>query len=76
MSHVKSERLHKENLKALGRVGAWVAVYFAVVFASIGVNLYTTPNVPWFLAILLGGGVLVVPRVKRVMKQFEENAKG
>lgn len=76
MSNFKSEQQHKENLKALGRVAALVVAVFVAIFVSIGVNLQTSPMFPWFLVVIGVGGYVIVPRVRRVMKQFEENAKG
>lgn len=75
MSNFKSEKQHKENLKTLGRVGALVVACFVAIFVSIGVNLQYTPSIPWFLAVILVCGVFIVPKVRRVMKLFEENAK-
>ena len=75
MSNFKSEKQHKENLKALGRVGALVVACFVAIFVSIGVNLQYSPNLPWFLAVIVVCAVFIVPRVRRVMKLFEENAK-
>lgn len=76
MSDFKSEQQHKENLKALGRVAALVMAFFVAIFVSIGINLQTSPMIPWFLVVIGVGGYVIVPRVRRVMKKFEENAKG
>jgi len=75
MSNFKSEKQHKENLKLLGRTGALVVASFVAIFVSIGVNLQTSPQIPWFLGVILVCGIFIVPKVRAVMKAFEDNAK-
>lgn len=75
MSNFKSEKKHQENLKDLGKFGAISLSFFAVVYVAIWVNLEYTPRIPWFLAVIIIGSVLIVPRARRMMKRFEDNAK-
>lgn len=77
MSNFKSDVRHKENLKALGRMGAVIVAFFVIVFVAIGLNLQTWPDFsfPWFLVVIVVGGYFVVPRARAVMKAFEDNVK-
>ena len=75
MSHYKNEKQHKENLKDLGKFGAVSLSFFVVVYASIVVNIEYTPRIPWFLAVIIIGSVMLVPRARRMMRRFEDNAK-
>jgi len=76
MSNFKNEEQHKINLKALGRMGGIVVIYFAAVYVAAYANIQLYPSrMPWFIAVIIVGGALVVPRARAVMKAFEDNAK-
>jgi len=75
MSNFKNEKKHKENLKDLGKFGAWSLSFFFVVYVAIYVNITYTPRIPWFLAVIIIGSTLLVPRARRMMRRFEDNMK-
>lgn len=75
MSNFKNDKQHQKNLKDLGKFGAISLSFFAAVYAAIWVNIEYTPRIPWFLAVIIIGSVILVPRARRMMRRFEDNAK-
>lgn len=74
--HVKDERQHKQNLRELGRFGGVIVVYFAAIYLAAYVNIAMYPmRLPWFIIVIIVGGFFVVPRARRVMRAFEDNAQ-
>lgn len=66
------EQKHKENLKALGRFGGMVVVFFAAVYLAVYLNITYNPQVPWFLAVIIVGGYFIIPKAKTVMSMFDD----
>jgi len=70
MAH--DDQKHKEKLKALGRFGGMVVVFFAAVYLAIYLNITYNPQVPWFLAVIIIGGYFIIPKAKAVMSMFND----
>lgn len=76
MSIFKSEEQHKDNLKALGRMGGIVVLYFVLVYLAVYTNIELYPmRLPWFVIVIIVGGFYIVPRARAVMRAFEDNMK-
>ncbi|MDH5489596.1 MAG: hypothetical protein OEX17_06660 [Rhodospirillaceae bacterium] len=73
--NVINQELHKQNSRDLGRLAAQILMYFAIVFVSIWANVTYLPQWPLFIVVLLGGGVYLVPRTRRLMQSFEGNRR-
>jgi len=73
--NVINQELHKQNSRDLGRLAAQILMYFAIVFVSIWANVTYLPQWPLFIVVLLGGGVYLVPRTRRLMQRFEGNRR-
>jgi len=75
MSVIKDEEQHKKNLKELGKFGALSLGFFFVVYLAMYINIEYTPRVPWFLAVIIIGAFMIVPKARRMMRIFDENTK-
>ena len=75
MSTIIDQNKHKENLAELGRFAAVAFGFLILCLASFYVNFTYTPQVPWFVAVIIIGSVKVVPWARRVLRKFEENTK-
>lgn len=76
MSNFKSDEQHQMNLKALGRMGGIVMLYFGVVYLAAYTNIELYPmRLPWFVIVIIVGGFYIVPRARKVMRAFEDNIK-
>jgi len=73
--NVINQELHKQNSRDLGRLAAQILMYFAAVFVSIWANVTYLPQWPLFIVVLLGGGVYLVPRTRRLMQRFDGNRR-
>ena len=73
--NVINQELHKQNSRDLGRLAAQILMYFAIVFVSIWANVTYLPQWPLFIVVLLGGGVYLVPRTRRLMQRFDGNRR-
>ena len=73
--NVINQELHKQNSRDLGRLAAQILMYFAIMFVSIWANVTYLPQWPLFIVVLLGGGVYLVPRTRRLMQSFESNRR-
>jgi len=71
--NVINQKLHKQNSHDLGRLAAQILMYFVATFVSIWANVTYLPQWPLFIVVLLGGGVYLVPRTRRLMQRFEGN---
>ncbi len=67
------EQQYKENMKELGRFGALLVAFFAILYLSIYLNLKYSLSAPWFLIVVVLGGFYFVPKAKNVMSMFKDN---
>lgn len=75
MTAYKNEEQHKENLKALGRMGGMVLSYFCAIWLAAYFNIQVYPTrMPWFIVVIIIGGIFIVPRARAVMRAFEDNS--
>jgi hypothetical protein len=67
-----NDKKHEESLKALGRFGAMVVVFFVAIYVAVYLNITYSPEVPWFIVVIIVGGYYVVPKAKSVMSMFDD----
>ncbi|MBL4615309.1 MAG: hypothetical protein JKY27_10620 [Magnetovibrio sp.] len=68
----KRNKKQKETLKELGRLGALIVAFFFVVYLAIYLNFSYSPDVPWFIGVLMVGGYFIVIRARNVLSMFND----
>lgn len=67
-----NDKKREESLKALGRFGALVVVFFAAIYLAVYLNITYSPQVPWFIIVIIVGGYYILPKAKSVMAMFDD----